>query len=481
MKPTGRAAVATYSCSVEASLSSLACPVLLLRLFVMDATQQSLRDLWINARTGTLSAREQSRAWALREVWIDNNVTRKVARDKLTRKDLYGMLEFVRTRVFVAGKDATNPTTNSLKMLFTKIDDDVEWFPGKRDPNAAPPGPPPVLRGVKRNAVAQAAMALKRRGTEPTFADIVAQCPSAVINPATGEPVYPPRVYKVIGEDCYDNDPSYPWRNQPRVAKQCLTADAMTRRWNWGQDMLPLKQTGNWYYENIVWTDICNSVLARTRTKAAEQALARKGGRGWISDDSKYEPENMRGDTSSLKLGGSDTQRVYWAPILTRGKLHVEILPPGFPGDTEDGAEILVHKVRAALNVRFQNVTRPPRVLFVDRGNGFYVQTTGDITGKYASALKACGLKNYMSDNCGLQPGKLGDVLLHETAVAWIRRRERMTVPACAWEETREAFGTRIKSIVCDFNAKYDVESLCREFPDRMQKLVDGKGKKLRK
>jgi len=84
--------------------------------------------------------------------------------------------------------------------------------------------------------------------------------------------------------------------------------------------------------------------LARSAKKANEQTLARKGGRGWISNDSKYEPENMRADTNLLKLAGSDTERVYWAPMLMQGKLHVEILPPGFPGETQEGAAILVQK-----------------------------------------------------------------------------------------------------------------------------------------
>ena len=141
---------------------------------------------------------------------------------------------------------------------------------------------------------------------------------------------------------------------------------------------------------------------------------------------------------------------------------------------------VLVPKVRAALNVRFQAAARPPGHLMVDRGNGFYQQTTGDVTPTYKSVLRECGLKNFMGDNCGLQPGQLGDVLLHETAVAWVRRRERKTVPAPAWAETREAFGQRLKGIAQDFNNRYDVESLCRGFPKRVQQLVDGNGKKLR-
>ena len=34
-----------------------------------------------------------------------------------------------------------------------------------------------------------------------------------------------------------------------------------------------------------------------------------------------------------------------------------------------------------------------------------------------------------MNDDASVQPGKLGDCLLHETAVAWSRRLEWQTLP----------------------------------------------------
>ena len=128
-----------------------------------------------------------------------------------------------------------------------------------------------------------AALALKRRGVGPTHADIVAQCPSATINPATQQAVHPNRVYKVLKEDCYDRDPEFPWRNQHRVSKKALTADARGRRLQWAKSMLPTEHSHNWYYQNLVWTDICNSVLARSAKKANEQTLVRKGGRGGMN------------------------------------------------------------------------------------------------------------------------------------------------------------------------------------------------------
>ena len=77
----------------------------------------------------------------MREVWIEQNVQRKVPRSKLTRADLYGMMKFVRERVVVVGTGEVHPTTEGVSKMFAKMDQDQDWFPGKRDPDASPPGP----------------------------------------------------------------------------------------------------------------------------------------------------------------------------------------------------------------------------------------------------------------------------------------------------------------------------------------------------
>ena len=70
-------------------------------------------------------------------------------------------------------------------------------------------------------------------------------------------------------------------------------------------------------------------------------------------------------------------------------------------------------------------------------------------------------------------------MLLHETAVSRIRRREaqnRMTKP---WEETPEQFATRLKGVVLEINNNLNVEGLCRAFKQRVQKLVDRGGDRI--
>ena len=55
-----------------------------------------------------------------------------------------------------------------------------------------------------------------------------------------------------------------------------------------------------------------------------------------------------------------------------------------------------LRKVRSALNIRFQGTT-PPRMLFTDRGNGFYNAGTGRITETYRKALRTHGLQAFFA------------------------------------------------------------------------------------
>ena len=83
-----------------------------------------------------------------------------------------------------------------------------------------------------------------------------------------------------------------------------------------------------------------------------------------------------------MKLSGSECQRVFWMPILARGKLHLEVLGSNFPGDHPSGMSTFVRKLRAAVNARFRNEGTQPSIVFVDRGGGFY-SGNGKITREF--------------------------------------------------------------------------------------------------
>ena len=71
--------------------------------------------------------------------------------------------------------------------------------------------------------------------------------------------------------------------------------------------------------------------------------------------------------------------------------------------------------------------------------------------------------------------------MLHETVVGWIRFEERRSLPKKPWEETEEQFEIRLRRIAQKINKEYNVEGLCRELPERIEKLVLAKGEKIGK
>ena len=64
--------------------------------------------------------------------------------------------------------------------------------------------------------------------------------------------------------------------------------------------------------------------------------------------------------------------------MLTRGKLHVEMLGADFPGECAESVPAFVAKVRATINIPCHDEDKPTLV-FVDRAKGFYNTGAGII------------------------------------------------------------------------------------------------------
>ena len=116
-----------------------------------------------------------------------------------------------------------------------------------------------------------------------------------------------------------------------------------------------------------------------------------------------------------------------------------------------------------------------------DRGPDLYHSGTGTITPDYKESLHRHGLRALMGEDASKQSGDSQEVLLHETAVAWLRRRLAMSLPAKPWLETREEFGVRLKEQAAYINNKYNVDALCRAFALRLDQLIGKRGGGIRK
>ena len=166
-------------------------------------------------------------------------------------------------------------------------------------------------------------------------------------------------------------------------------------------------------------------------------------------------------------------------PVLARGKLHLELLPEDFPGECAEGTTVAIERIPEILNALFGGEAKP-RVLMTDKGKGFY-HGSGRITDEYAAALEANGLRHLMGHANVIQPGDCQELMLHETAVAWVRRRLECCLPAEPWTETRTEFKARLKSVANYINQAFDVAGLTREWPERLEAVAAANGGRIKK
>ena len=112
------------------------------------AARDAMQKLWLHGKVGGLSAREQLKAWALREAWMCDKTGK------------YGMHAWIAERLTKVG--GGRPTGASVKELLAKIDNDENWYPGKQ--NGEKRGRKRVLRGAKALAIARCAQSKKAMG-----------------------------------------------------------------------------------------------------------------------------------------------------------------------------------------------------------------------------------------------------------------------------------------------------------------------------
>ena len=382
-------------------------------------SQDALRALWTSAPNGRLCPWEVAKALGLREA----------------SRELHGgapRLPWIAGRLEKVG--GGSPSTQALHELFAKIDADPEWFPGKH--TGAKRGPKPVLTPGKRKAIAASAMSAKRRrGEEPCVAAIVQACPASTWNPNTGAPFTDRKIREVFQEDCYDIDPDHPWKFQPTASKVYLPKAVKEHRMTMARYILRYKQKPAWWAQHVVWFDPCSSIIPGSQRQWENMRQAIKGGKRWISDNAKMHSPSLKGPPTALRQRSWKGTKVDWFIVLARGKVHVEVMPESWTLSGMGLAQF-VDRLPAILKKMLGPRARVPRHVFTDRGTGLY-GPAGKAVQEYAAAVEAAGFTLYWGRDAGRQSPDMGDVLLHETAVAWLRKRlarEKPDVPP--WQET---------------------------------------------
>ena len=269
--------------------------------------------------------------------------------------------------------------------------------------------------------------AKKQRGEEPCVAAVVHACPRATLNPETMLPFCEKTIRKVFAEDCYDFDPENPWRFQYPLQKVFLPPAVKEHRMRMADHLLSGGPNSAWWANHVVWFDPCVSIIPGSQKQYDLMRQSCKGQKKWMSNNAKLYSLNLPGPPTANKQKGWDGKKVNWFVVVARGVVHVEVMPEDWTLDGM-GLAAFVQRLPGILRKMLGPETRLPRMLFTDRGTGMY-NPAGKIVAKYRQAVKDAGFHVFWGDDASQQSPDMGDLLLHETAVAWLRKKMRKEKP----------------------------------------------------
>ncbi len=223
---------------------------------------------WLEGRDGTLAPVEQAKVWAL--VYV---------RDKLNKPISQG--DIAQAVVKLGGG---HPGQAAISKLENKFASDPKWYPGKQDEDAGPRGRKPLFTPQKQQAVANAAMAIKRDGFEPSVEAVKERCPAATLNPETKQPFSDNLVAKVFHSRCFDDGAEEPWGHISPFNKTALSPELVKLRWDWAKMQKKEGLPEHWFHKNVVFIDPCNTVLSDSLKTGFDETRASYGkSKRWMS------------------------------------------------------------------------------------------------------------------------------------------------------------------------------------------------------
>ena len=136
----------------------------------MSSTADSLEELWLGGREGTLSPLESLKAFAFYTVYVEQGVSEKTVFAKVAEK--------------VTKLGGGQPGSDAIRKFIEKVQEDPNWYPGKQ--YGATAGRKRALAPLARSVIARSAMAYKENDGEPTADVLFSRCPKATVNLETG-------------------------------------------------------------------------------------------------------------------------------------------------------------------------------------------------------------------------------------------------------------------------------------------------------
>ena len=362
-----------------------------------------------------------------------------------------------------------------------EMEADPDWYPGKTAENGEKPGAKKLFTPQKQQAVANCAMALKREMTEPTAAAVKARCPLATLNPETDEPFSDERIYEAMRARCFDEGAKQPWGLHAPNNKVALSPAFMNMRVVWAKREQAIGHAPEWWHRNVIFVDPCHTILTdRMRAVFDEQQASYGKRKRWMSPDSKGSSRNLRAPPYATKQAQFGDRKIWWFIVMFRGVVHYEIMGSEWK-QTGAGMAEFVGRLDSVLTKSLGRNVPLPRIIFSDRGPGFYQGSTGHIVGEYFNALKEHGFRAYAGVDASKQPPDMPDVFPHETAVAWTRYylKKHPLHAEAGVDAMEDELGKTLKACSKYIMKHYEVSDLCKAFPRRIQELIDGEGERL--
>ena len=186
-------------------------------------------------------------------------------------------------------KGGGRPSERSVRAAVARCKE-PGWFPGKPPENKG--GRPSTLTEGQKQAVANAAMSLKRQLVNPTPARVRAKLPRVSVNRGTGEAMSDWSIRQIFVTRCFDEREDDPWQFLSTVSKDYLPEGMKPKRLLCGKHIIEHMSAGSWQHH--VAFDPCSSRLPLTLAKSEEQKVAAMGKRRWASPGARYKGANCQ-------------------------------------------------------------------------------------------------------------------------------------------------------------------------------------------
>ena len=395
-------------------------------------------------------------------------------------------------------KGGGNPTPRAVRKVVQRCSDPT-WFPGKPSEQRLKAGRKEVFSAHQKNEVARVAMDLKRNFIAPTPRRVRARLPQVSRNPVTGLCMSDKTMHRIYSERCYDETEDDPWIYLASPSQDALDPKLKPLRVCTASHILANFPASAWFYQ--IGIDPCYSLLAKTEEKQVEQKIAAMGVKKWMSKGSSRKGANLRAPATA-NTQASSSVRVDWTPIFARGKLRIYVVDDTTANDTLPtklaDANNLSKFIRNVLPHALQDMKTEygwadvPRTIVHDKASYMVTACHETLHVKFAQALASAGFRSWIGTGSASTKWlvkKFGDVFLHETVIAHIRRLLATDFICERVGETPAQFKQRMKRVENYMNSEEFADSdggrgllgLAKSLRHRCQKVVDAGGERIPK